>query len=110
MPLEHGRSKSTFSRNVAEMIRAGHPRDQAVAASYRQQRQSMATGGHVTKEPTMSETERDTKGREPSTKMPGPGAIPYHYRHKLGIADLQDNPFGTGATPKDNLIRNDERK
>lgn len=54
--------------------------------------------------------ERDTQGREPSTKMPGPGAIPYHYRHKLGVPDLQDNPFGTGATPKDNLIRNDERK
>lgn len=40
MPLERGRSNKTRSRNIAEMIRAGHPPAQAKAAAYRQQRKS----------------------------------------------------------------------
>lgn len=38
MPLEKGSSEGTFKRNVREMIRAGHPRKQALAAAYRQKR------------------------------------------------------------------------
>lgn len=34
MPLIKSGSKAAFKSNVAEMIRAGHPRDQALAASY----------------------------------------------------------------------------
>lgn len=45
MPLEHGSSREVFSRNVADMINAGHPRAQALAASYRQARQGKAAGG-----------------------------------------------------------------
>jgi len=40
MPLKHGGTSETFSTNVREMIRAGHPRDQAVAAAYREKRES----------------------------------------------------------------------
>lgn len=36
MPLKKGKSKATISYNIAEMIRAGHPRKQAIAAAYRQ--------------------------------------------------------------------------
>lgn len=36
MPLEKGKSKAVVSRNIAEMIRAGHPRKQAIAAAMRQ--------------------------------------------------------------------------
>ena len=32
-PLKAGKSKSTVSRNIREMVRAGHPRKVAVAAS-----------------------------------------------------------------------------
>lgn len=39
MPLKKGTSRATFSENVREMVRAGHPQNQAVAAAYRQQRQ-----------------------------------------------------------------------
>lgn len=35
MPLKSGSSKATISSNIGEMIRAGHPRRQAIAASYR---------------------------------------------------------------------------
>ena len=38
MPLRKGKSQATFSSNVSEMIRAGHPRAQALAAAYRQKR------------------------------------------------------------------------
>lgn len=38
MPLKRGRSKKVFRSNVAEMVRAGHPVKQAVAAPYRMQR------------------------------------------------------------------------
>ena len=41
MPLKKGKSRKTFESNVREMMAAGHPQDQSVAAAYRQQRESM---------------------------------------------------------------------
>lgn len=34
MPLTGGYSQETIDRNIAEMIKAGKPKDQAVAAAY----------------------------------------------------------------------------
>ena len=45
MPLNKSTSEAAFKSNVAEMIRAGHPRDQALAAAYRVQRGHAAGGG-----------------------------------------------------------------
>ena len=33
MPLKKGKSKRVISENITEMIKSGHPRDQAIAAS-----------------------------------------------------------------------------
>jgi hypothetical protein len=49
MPLEHGKSQSVISKNISEMIHAGHPRQQAVAAALSTARQSKAKGGAADK-------------------------------------------------------------
>ena len=40
MPLHKGTSKAVISENIGEMINAGHPKDQAVAAAYSTARKS----------------------------------------------------------------------
>jgi len=46
MPLNKSRSKAAFKSNVSEMIKAGHPQDQALAAAYRI-KNGYAYGGDV---------------------------------------------------------------
>lgn len=36
MPLKKGKSTAVVSANIREMVKAGHPREQAVAAAMRQ--------------------------------------------------------------------------
>jgi hypothetical protein len=43
MPLKHGHSQKTISHNISEMIHAGHPQDQAIAAALNVARKT--TGG-----------------------------------------------------------------
>lgn len=42
MPLKQGTSQEVISENIAEMIRAGHPREQAIAAAMHQAHKSRA--------------------------------------------------------------------
>lgn len=48
MPLEKSASKEALRNNIAEMIRAGHPQKQAVAAAYQNQRHVAAIHGQMT--------------------------------------------------------------
>jgi len=36
MPLKEGSSKETVSANIAELVRSGHPQDQAVAIAMKE--------------------------------------------------------------------------
>jgi hypothetical protein len=45
MPLKKGKSQATISGNISEMIKAGHPRDQAIAAALSTARKTKADGG-----------------------------------------------------------------
>ena len=45
MPLKKGSSQKTISSNIKEMVNAGHPQDQAVAAALNTARQTKAAGG-----------------------------------------------------------------
>lgn len=45
MPLAHGKSQKTISHNISEMISAGHPQDQAIAAALNTARHTRAEGG-----------------------------------------------------------------
>lgn len=47
MPLQHGKTDAAFRSNVSEMVKAGHPRDQALAAAYRVKREGRAMGGQA---------------------------------------------------------------
>lgn len=42
MPLRKGKSRETISENIREMIKSGHPHEQAIAASLQQARKSGA--------------------------------------------------------------------
>ena len=51
MPLKKGSSQKTISANISEMIRSGHPRDQAIAAALNTARRvAKADGGEITTE------------------------------------------------------------
>ena len=45
MPLKKGSSQETISSNIREMMHAGHPQQQAIAAALSQSRRARAEGG-----------------------------------------------------------------
>lgn len=50
MPLVQGKSKQSFSKNVGELMNAGHPQKQSLAIAYdikRKNKKKMASGGEV---------------------------------------------------------------
>jgi hypothetical protein len=51
MPLKHGKSRATIGANISEMVHAGHPHRQAVAAALNMARKAMASGGQRRKDP-----------------------------------------------------------
>jgi len=48
MPLAHGKSQATISKNISEMVHSGNPHDQAVAAALNIARSGKKQGGEQT--------------------------------------------------------------
>ena len=60
MPLSLGKSQKTISHNISEMVHAGHPQAQAIAAALNTARQTKAGGGPMDyRKPDMSIPEPD---------------------------------------------------
>lgn len=91
MPLEHGTSRAVFSNNVAEMIRAGRPRDQALAASFREQRASRAVGGNLDEEDRINAALRLTRPAEHRAMGGFSPEIPFFERRE---AYNMSSPYG----------------
>ena len=47
MPLKHGSSQATIGKNISEMVRSGHPHDQAIAAALNIARSAKAGCGSL---------------------------------------------------------------
>ena len=47
MPLKAGKSKKVISNNIREMMHAGHPQKQAIAAAYSKAREGFYEHTHV---------------------------------------------------------------
>lgn len=60
MPLHKGKSKEVIGENIAEMEEAGHPKDQAIAASLNEARKS---GAHIPKKHISHEGKRHKEHR-----------------------------------------------
>lgn len=112
MPLKSGKSKETFSSNVAELMKSGRPQRQAVAIAYAQQRRKMADGGIVDGGLNpMQQAARDYAAITPDPNrpahseewnrgMPGGGAVDDPYGNALiGAAggELASAGLNTGA-------------
>jgi len=89
MPLTKSSSDTAFRGNVSEMIRAGHPRDQALAAAYRVKRHGRDMGGGMTHAPNPS---WQVKSEARSMLHSGPitSAVP-------GRTDRHNVSVGSGA-------------
>ena len=73
MPLKKGSSQKTISSNISEMINAGHPRDQAIAAALNTARR--ATGGGLYAN-INAKRERIAHGSHEHMRKPGAKGAP----------------------------------
>lgn len=83
MPLTKGKSQKTISHNIVEMVRAGHPQKQAVAAALDTARRSLkAAGGPVGNMPGMPKNIPGlSKGRGgPTVTPPSVAHVPWRVK------------------------------
>jgi hypothetical protein len=88
MPLQKGKSQETISGNISEMMHAGYPQKQAIAAALNTARKAKAFGG--------SETETITSGGlyQPPKKMKPPPSPKFGGRMKLHTGPIHSAVAG----------------
>ena len=85
MPLKKGKSKEVIKSNIKEMVAAGHPLKQAIAASLANSRK-YAMGGYVD-EDLDDEHERDIVELNEEASEQGPVANPETQMQEKKLAD-----------------------
>ncbi len=104
MPLKAGRSRKIISENIREMVAAGHPRDQAVAASLRTAG-IKRKGNHMAKSSGHEDGMAGEKGMSPRKAMASGmikggnfGAEAFHEMND-GTGPHPDHTAHTGMKP-----------
>ena len=91
MPLEKGSSQETISNNIAELIRAGHPRDQAAAIAYKEAGKSRDDAGEAA-----PATELE------AARLVAAGDLPSGFKYENTYL-VPMRIFGTGVSYRDKL-------
>ena len=109
MPLKSGSSKAVISENIAEMIKAGHPKEQAIAAAYSNARKDSGIDRKETK--AEHESHKNDLKEEPDSSLVA--FIVYTDDEKiLWMRRTKDNSWGfpgghveEGESPMEGAIR-----
>lgn len=75
MPLKPGKSQKVISKNISEMIKSGHPRDQSIAAALSTARKTKAGGGGLYAN-IHAKRERIKHGSKERMRKPGSEGAP----------------------------------
>ena len=120
MPLKKGKSKKTISSNISEMVHAGHPHDQAVAAALNVARRAKRDAGgplwNATKMPppwsypdynpetdNLEETRKKSADIAAKMKLFQSIEEAKNYRTPVIPARVPDDQYGASAAPRPNM-------
>ena len=99
MPLKHGKSQKTISHNISEMIAAGHPQKQAIAAALNTSRQVKANGGGLYAN-IHAKQQRIANGSHEHMRKPGAEGAPTAQSFKDAASTAKAHGGSSFGNPK----------